>query len=136
MLEKFKKSLDDAFLGIKTGASKLTLRTEEKARITRLNLKINSLKKDLDGVMTKLGNRLYTFREEQHQENVFQDAIFSEIFEEADSIKEQMVNLQDEMEKIKEDFNMRIQGLTIPEGAETIATGEERAEAEKKRKAS
>lgn len=136
MLEKFKKSLDETFHGIKTGASKITLMTEEKTKIARLNLKVNSVKKDLDSVMAGLGNRLYTFREEQRPGNVFQDPILSETLDEADQLKEKVAGLQNEMGRIREDYEMRIKGLAMPEGAETTAVEEKAGETGGERKAS
>ena len=119
MLEKFKQSLDDAFQNVKSGASKLSLRAEEKTKITRLNHKTNSLKKDLDVIMAKLGNRLYTVRQEQVPGDPFQDPAVSEIFAEADQAKEKVTALQQEMAQIREDYEMRIKSLKIsPEAGE------------------
>lgn len=136
MLEKFKRSLDDAFHGIKTGASKVSLKAEEKTKITRLNLKVTGLKKELDRVMAKLGSRVYTFREEQHEGNVFQDPAFSDILQEADNLKGKVTGLQEEMNRIREDYEARIQGLDIPEGAETTEAEEKAQEAGEERKIS
>ncbi len=119
MLERLKKSLDDAYHGIKKGASKITLKAGEKSKLSRMNREINSLKIELDTVMIKLGNRLYTFREEQQPGNVLQDDILSGLFEKADELKENVINLRQEMVHISEDYEMRIKGIGIPEGAET-----------------
>jgi len=134
MIEKFKKGLDETFQGIKTAASKVTLKAEEQTKLTKMNMKIKTLKKDLDGVMARLGNRLYTFRDEQHPERIFQDGLISEILDEADILKEKVISLQEEMDRIREDYEMRIKGLAIPEEAETSTGEEEEARSEKMEK--
>jgi hypothetical protein len=128
MLDKLKKSLDDAFHGIKSGASKVTLRAEEKTKITRLNLRVNTLKKEMDGILMKVGNQVYTFREEQRQGRVFQDDMVAQALDEADVIKEKIIELQQEMDRIREDYELRVKGLEIPSGAETTLAEEEKKE--------
>lgn len=125
MLEKLKKNLDDAFHGIKNGASKVTLKAEERTKLTRYSMRINTLKKDMDLIMMRVGNELYTFRDEQRSGIVFEDPTLAEILDEADELKEKMVNLQQEMDQTREDYELRIKGLDIPAGVETTESGEE-----------
>ncbi len=122
MLEKLKKNLDDAYHGIKKATSTITLKAGEKSTLSRMNREINSLKKELDKVLIKLGNRLYTFREEQRPGNIFQDEIFSAILDETDELKENVINLQQEMEHVREKYDLRIKGIET--GKETAATEE------------
>jgi hypothetical protein len=108
MLEKLKENLDDAYHGIKKAASTITLRAGEKSKLSRMNRETSALKKELDKVMIKLGNRFYTFREEQQPGNIFQDEILSAILGEADALKANVINLQQEMEHVREEYAVRI----------------------------
>ena len=119
MLEKLKGNLDDAYHGIKRAASTITLKAGEKSKLSRMNWEVSSLKKELDKVLIKLGNRAYTFREEQLPGNIFQDEIFSAILDEADELKEKVVNLQQEMEHVRKDYDLRIKGTET--GKETVS---------------
>lgn len=137
MWEKIKTSLDEAYQGMKSGASKVTLKTEEKAKLAKMNMKINAFKKDMNAVMVRLGNRIYTLREEQNDRRVFQDVMVSQILEEADELKNRVEDLQKEMEHLKEDYEARIRNLGIQEGAETTSVRETKsAKAGQDRKAS
>jgi hypothetical protein len=124
MLEKLKKNLDDAYHGIKKATSTITLRAGEKSKLSRMKWEASALTKELDKVMIKLGNRFYTFREEQQPGNIFQDEILSAILGEADALKANVINLQQEMEHVREEYALRIKGAeeTSEESAEAGRT--------------
>lgn len=134
MWEKIKKNMDEAYQGIKTATSKVTLKAEEKTKLTRMNLRINTLKKEMDGVMTKMGNRLVTLREQEPQSNVFHDGTIQDLFKEADRIQEDVNKLKLEMDHIREEYEARIHAAGNTAGPETTAKeeGEKTAEAGKK----
>jgi len=126
MLEKIRKNLDEAYHGIRQGASKITLRAEEKTKLTRISMQVNSLRKEMDGIQKRLGNRLYDFREERLEGDLFQDAMIREILKEADRVHGDMLQCQEEMGHIREDYETRLQAFTLQE--ETVT---EKKEAEK-----
>ena len=84
MLERIKKSLDEAYHGIRQGTSKITLRAEEKTRLTRISMQVNSLQKEMDGILKRLGNRIYNLREERQEGDIFQDTMIQESIKDAD----------------------------------------------------
>jgi hypothetical protein len=127
MFEKIKRSLDDAYQTVKSGTSKATWKAEEKTKLTRLNMKITSLKRDMDAVMAQLGNRIYTLREQQGLDNVFQDETITGIFEEADKFQGEVAKLQEEMKRISEEYEGRLQAAE----AETAKAAEEKKEQKK-----
>ncbi|NOY52257.1 MAG: hypothetical protein GXP58_01385 [Deltaproteobacteria bacterium] len=112
MLERIKQSLDEAYQGIRKRTSKITLRAEEKAKLTRISMQVKSLQKELDGILRRLGNRIYNFREERREGDLLQDAIIQEILKEADRVHGDMLQCRMEMDKIREDFESRIQAVT------------------------
>ncbi len=131
MFEKIKKGLDDAYQTVKAGTSKATWKAEEKTKLTRLNMKITSLKRDMDAVMAQLGNRIYTLRAEQGLDNVFQDETITGIFEEADKFQEELVKLQEETKRIKEEYEARLQAAEA-EAAKAAEAKKEREKEEQK----
>ncbi len=134
MWDKIKKGMDEAYQGIKTATSKITLKAEEKTKLTRMNLRINTLKKEMDGVMTQLGNRLYTLQAQDSQSNVFHDGTIQDLFKEADRIQEDVKKLQQDMDRVREDYEARIHAVGIsaePEPAAKEGT-KETVEADKK----
>ncbi len=124
MFEKLKKSMDDAYQTLKSGTSKATWKAEEKTKLTRLNMKITSLKRDMDAVMAQLGNRIYTLRAEQGLDNVFQDDTINGIFQEADKFHEEMIKLKEETKRITEEYEARFQAAE----AEAAKAAEEKRE--------
>jgi len=124
MWEKIKKGMDDAYQGIKTATSKITLKAEEKTKLTRMNLRSNTLKKEMDGVMAKMGNRLYTLRTQDSQSNVFHDGTIQDLFKEADRIQEDVNKLQQDMDRIREEYEGRIHGLGISSESEPAVKDE------------
>ncbi len=126
MFEKIKKGLDDAYQTLKSGTSKATWKAEEKTKLTRVNMKITSLKRDMDAVMAQLGNRIYTLREEQGLDNVFQDQTIIGIFQEADKFHGEVIKLQEEMKRISEEYEARFQAAE----AEAAKVAEEKKEEE------
>ena len=126
MFEKIKKGLDDAYQTLKSGTSKATWKAEEKTKLTRLNMKITSLKRDMDAVMAQLGNRIYTLRAEQGLDNVFQDQTIIGISQEADKFHEEVIKLQEEMKRISEEYEARFQAAE----AEAAKAAEEKKEEE------
>ena len=120
MLERLTKGLDEAFHGIRKAASKVTLRAEEQARLTRLNLRVKTMTRDLDKVMARLGKRLYALRQAGEQTQIFQDGELAAAAAEADHLTQQMESLRKEMERIREDYALRLQAQTP---VETAAVG-------------
>ncbi len=127
MFEKVKKGLDDAYQTLKAGTSKATWKAEEKTKLTRLNMKITSLKRDMDAVMAQLGNRIFTLRAEQGLDNAFQDETINGIFQEADKFHEEVIKLQEEMKRISEEYEGRRQAAE----AEAAKAAEEKKEEKK-----
>jgi prefoldin subunit 5 len=115
MFDKIKKRMDDAFHGMKNGASRMTLLTEEKAKITRIQMKVNSLKKDMDKVLVKLGNRFYSLREEHATNDIYKDDIVAEILKEADNFQADVHELEEEINRIREEYEGRIKSTSSAE---------------------
>ncbi len=115
MLERIKKSLDEAYHGLRQRTSKLTLRAEEKTKLTRISMQVNSLRKEMDGILKRLGNRVYNFREERREEDLFQDPTIQEILKDADRVHGDMLQCRMEMERIREDYDYRIQAVRLSE---------------------
>lgn len=115
MLERIKKSLDEAYQGIRQGASKITLRAEEKTKLTRISMQVNSLQKEMDGILKRLGNRVYNSREERLEGDLFQDAVIQQILKDADRVHGDMLQCREEMEHIREDYESRLKSITLPE---------------------
>jgi predicted transposase YbfD/YdcC len=121
MLEHIKKSLDEAYHGIKQGTSKITLRAEEKAKITRISIKVNSLQKEMDSILKRLGNLVYNFRTEKTSGDLFQDIRVQDILKEADNIHAEMIHFREEIDRIRQDYESKIKAVAVPE----MKTGEE-----------
>jgi len=126
MLEKIRKSMDEAYHGIRQGASKITLRAEEKTKLTRISMQVSSMQKEMDSTLKRLGNRVYNFREERQEGDIFQDPMFQEILKDADRIHGDMLQCREEMGHIREDYETRLKAVTLPEENVT-----EKKEAEK-----
>ncbi len=112
MLERIKKSLDEAYHGIRQGTSKITLRAEEKTKLTRISMQVNSLQKEMDRILRRLGNGVYNFREERREGDLLQDGEIQEILKDADRVHGDMLQCREEMEQIREDYESRIQAVT------------------------
>lgn len=128
MFDKIKKTMDDAYQGLKGGASKLTLLTEEKTKITRIQMKVNSLQKDMDKVVARLGNRFYTLREEHADNSIYSDEIVAEILKDADRFHGQVAELEEEINRIKDEYEERVKST------EAVAETSEETEADEETK--
>ncbi|MDX1763980.1 MAG: hypothetical protein R3231_06640 [bacterium] len=122
MFDKIKKTMDEAYQGLKSGASKITLLTEEKTKVTKMQMKINSLQKDMDKVLARLGNRFYTLREEHAGNTIYDDEIIAEILKDADNFHGQVAELEEEINRIKEEYENRVK--LAEEAGETQEEGE------------
>ena len=124
MLERLTKGLDEALQGIRKSASKLTLRAEEQARLARLNLRVKTLTRDLDKVLVRIGRRLYALRRERGDAASFGDGELAAALGEADRLTEQMESLRRDMERVREDYALRLRGTSEAPPAAAAAAGE------------
>ncbi|MBI5187395.1 MAG: hypothetical protein HZA01_16940 [Nitrospinae bacterium] len=125
MWKNLQKNLDEGYMKIKSLASMITLKAEEKAKLARMQVRLHSMKKEMDAVMMRLGNEVYTLREQDPSVDIMGKDTVKGIFAEGKRLHGDVLKLQEEMEKIQEEYEAKIKTLYSQEVEEA---GEEAGE--------
>ncbi|MBT5758720.1 MAG: hypothetical protein HN674_04420 [Candidatus Marinimicrobia bacterium] len=81
-------------------------KTEEMTRISKIKFEIHQLQREMDRKYEALGKLAYTHTKEDHMASFSGNTDFFEIVNRVDEIKDEIKEKQEEIEKIKQDYDI------------------------------